>query len=464
MLSTESTIAYLPLEYWLCVVLIAVSCLMGLRHRDKLWIPSFLAVLATVAGWYMVEPLYFEDFFGQFVESSVATAFRCVLVFLMTLIVAAPLMTRALRPKAELVERDLVSMTPEQLIPVIVPIWFGLLLFGIYRMEGDVLATLFPLLGRTDSTMWQRAAGEDAGPTGFLVSASAYVYVLLLSLFGLLLPITQKPKYRWVLIICIFISWPYAILQGSRNITLAVITPMIAAYLLLSRRPVLMKVVVAVLAFAAVDLLMRMIIGFRDVGFAGASLREIEEARHSGLNMASELVNITEILERGVLSIGYGKGYFDEILNVIPRAIWPEKPYIGIEYAIARGFGGGQSDIGVFATLSTGVIGQGVLEFGVWFGPMFAGLLMATWVGFLTRLRAQGGAARIGLFLIGLGLTFNLGRGLTLLTLFPLVFGYVGVVLLERRAMRRKREAEVVNRRLEAANTRVYDARAGLES
>ena len=239
---------------------------------------------------------------------------------------------------------------------------------------------------------------------------------------------------------------------------------MIAAYLLLSRRPPTIKVIVALIAFAAVDLLMRLIIGYRDVGFAGASFTEIEEARHAGLNMASELVNIVEILDRNALQVGLGRGYLDELVNFVPRAIWPDKPYIGIEYAIARGFGGGQSDIGVLATLSPGVIGQGVLEFGVWFGPMAAALLMSAWVGILTRMRAQGGAARIGLFLIGLGLTFNLGRGITLLTLFPLVFGYVGVVILEKRAKRQRREAELISTRMSAANTRVYDARARVES
>jgi oligosaccharide repeat unit polymerase len=441
----------LPLEYWLCAILIAAAVALAVRQRHVAWVPPFVAVLGTIAGWYMVEPLYFRDEFALFTDTSIATAFRCVFLFVVTLIIATPVVSRWLEPRGKDPDLDLVSVTPEQIVPTIVVVWIGLLLFGIWRMEGDVFATLFPLQGRSNSTMWQRAAGEDAGPTGFVVSAATYVYVLILSLFGLLLPITRKPSIRGVLIVCIAISWPYAILQGSRNITLAVITPMIAAYLLLGRRSPLVKTGVAIGSFVALDLLMRLIIGLRDVGFEGASLSDVETSRHAGLNMASELVYMTELLERNFLDLAYGKGYLDELANVIPRVLWPGKPYIGIEYAIARGFGGGESDIGVFATLSPGVVGQGVLEFGTVFGPMFSALLMAIWIAILGRLRTQGGATRIALFLLGLGLTFNLGRGITLLTLYPFVFASIGVALLERHARRKNAQAQEFANRSTAA-------------
>ena len=446
-----SAIDFLPLEYWLCAVLLVASIALAVRQRHVAWVAPFVAVLGTVGGWYMVEPLYFSEEFVLFAPNSIAEAFRCVFLFLVALIVLTPVVSRWFEPRSRNPNADLVTFTPEQLVPPIIVLWIVLLLFGIYRMEGNVFATLFPWEGRANSTMWQRAAGEDAGPTGFLVSAANYVYVLILSLFGLLLPITRKPSIRAVLMLCVVISWPYALLQGSRNVTLAVITPMIAAYLLLGRRSPLTKTTVAVAAFIGIDLLMRLIIGFRDTGFEAASLGEVERSRHAGLNMASELVYITELLERNYLDIAYGRGYINELLNVIPRAIWAGKPYIGIDYAIARGFGGGESDIGVFATLSPGIVGQGVLEFGAVFGPMFSAFLMAAWIGILGRLRTQGGATRVALFLIGLGLTFNLGRGITLLTLYPFVFGFLGVAFLEKRARRKLVHAQQFSKRLASA-------------
>jgi hypothetical protein len=270
-----------------------------------------------------------------------------------------------------------------------------------------------------------------------------------LSLFGLLLPLTRQPGMRMLLIICILLSWPYAFLQGSRNITLAVVTPALAAYLLIGKRPPLIKFVFAIGAFFLLDLSMKAIIQFRNEGFGATNLGEVEQARHLGLNMASELVWITGFIQDGIMEPSYGWGYVKELLNIVPRALWAEKPLLGLEYAVARGFGGGQQDVGVFATLSTGVVGQGVLNFGTWLGPVAAALLMAAWVGILARLRDQGGVARTALFLVGLGLTFNLGRDITLLVLFPFVFGYIGVRILEAR---QKRKAERENRAIGAAS------------
>src|SRR5258708_17920616 len=435
----------LPLEYGLCAAILFVTCLFAVRLRSQLWAPPFIAVLGTIAAWYMVEPIYFEDFFSDYTFSAASTAYRCLLVFLVTFVVAAPVMVRDFQPHGQLSPQQLYALHPEQLIPPIVFLWLCLLAYGIYRMEGDVFGALFPIEGRTGLSMWGRGAAEDAGMSGFIVSAGAYLYVLCLGLFRLMFPLTKKTPMRLLLAICIALSWPYAFLQGSRNVTLAVVIPALAAYLLIGKRTPAQKVFIAIGSFLALDFVMRGIIGFRNVGFEAASLTEVESTKHLGLNMASELINIAGFVEDGVMEISYGMGYLAELLNIVPRAIWADKPILGINYAIVRGFGGGESDIGVFATLSTGIVGQGVLNFGTWFGPIAAGLLMASWVGLLTRLRFQGGTARTALFLIGLGLTFNLGRDITLLVLFPFVFGYIGVLILEAREKGKRARLTLTN-------------------
>ena len=83
-----------------------------------------------------------------------------------------------------------------------------------------------------------------------------------------------------------------------------------------------------------------------------------------------------------------------------------------------------QGDGGVAATLSTGMIGQGVVNFGPVIGPAFAALLMSLWVAGLARLDLEGQkVGRIPLFALGLILTFNLGRDITLITLYTFIFG-----------------------------------------
>ena len=109
----------------------------------------------------------------------------------------------------------------------------------------------------------------------------------------------------------------------------------------------------------------------------------------------------------------------------MPRAIWPSKPYLGIEYSKWRGYTGGTAEIGVVATISTGFIGGGVVNFGPYLGPLAPAILMSVWVGLLTRWWLQRALLlRACLFLAGMGLTFNLGRDITVLVLWPIIFGY----------------------------------------
>ena len=169
------------------------------------------------------------------------------------------------------------------------------------------------------------------------------------------------------------------------------------------------------------------------VGNEGLSaVKEDKQTRQVGLNMIQELCYINEFAHTGTFSPSYGLRYLTEITNVIPRALWPGKPMLGIDYAIWRGFGNNAGGIGVNATIATGMIGGGLLNFGPWLGPIAPALLIALWAALLTRWWVERASIlRLSLFTAGLGLTFNLGRDITLLVLWPIVFGYVVVRLAE---------------------------------
>ena len=137
-------------------------------------------------------------------------------------------------------------------------------------------------------------------------------------------------------------------------------------------------------------------------------------------------------------SPAYGARYLNELLNFVPRVIWPSKPLLGIDYAKWRGFESDEGELGVNTTISSGMIGGGVLNFGQILGPVAAGMLMALWTGLLIRWWEQRQSLlRLTLFMLGAGITFNLGRDITLLVLWPVVFAYcfvrVGEVLATRR-------------------------------
>ena len=97
-------------------------------------------------------------------------------------------------------------------------------------------------------------------------------------------------------------------------------------------------------------------------------------------------------------------------------------------------------ELGVNTTVSSGMIGGGVLNFGQIFGPVAAGILMALWTGLLIRWWEQRKSLlRLVLFMLGAGLTFNLGRDISMLVLWPVIFAYFFVRLAEIWATKRFR-------------------------
>jgi hypothetical protein len=243
------------------------------------------------------------------------------------------------------------------------------------------------------------------------------------------------------------ITLPYFLLAGSRSHFLAVLLPFILTYLFYARHLLIVKLAVLAVAFVCLDQGFKFVTAFRGTGFREVlaaenpyELRD-EDLRQTGLNMIQELCFVNVYLETGGTSPAYGARYLNELLNFIPRAIWPSKPLIGIDYAKWRGYESDDGALGVVATISSGMIGGGVLNFGQIFGPIAAGILMALWTGLLIRWWEQRKSLlRLVLFMLGAGLTFNLGRDISMLVLWPVIFAYFFVRLAEICARPRVRQ------------------------
>jgi hypothetical protein len=157
-----------------------------------------------------------------------------------------------------------------------------------------------------------------------------------------------------------------------------------------------------------------------------------KEVRHAGLNMFEELCWINTFIKADTYAISWGRGYYANLVNPIPRGLWPGKPLMGLDYAIARGQE--RTEEGTTATISTGMIGQGVSNFGPFLGPIFVAVLMSVWVATLVRCDFRGReVGQLMLYVLGLALTFNLGRDITPVTLYSFLFGALIVGVLRAR-------------------------------
>jgi hypothetical protein len=223
--------------------------------------------------------------------------------------------------------------------------------------------------------------------------------------------------------------------------------PFILTYLFYGRHLLILKLAILAIAFFCLNEGFKFVTAFRLGGFREVLASENpfeltpENSTQSGLNMIQELCFVNTYLETGAGSPAYGARYLNELLNFIPRMIWPSKPLLGIDYAKWRGFENDDDELGVNTTVAAGMIGGGVLNFGQIFGPVAAGILMALWIGLLVRWWEQRKSLlRLVLFMLGAGLTFNLGRDISMLVLWPVIFAYFFVRLAEMRTTRRFRQ------------------------
>jgi hypothetical protein len=422
------------------VVLTAESCF-RLLNRDSFGIT--VGMYVTVFAWYFVDPMINPEEYNYLPSSSLGQGYGQVLLFLIGFRVVVPAAARWILSQRSTGVFAMRRMSPEQILIGVGTLWLLLFAIGIARMGGDVIGAVFPVDSRGGVTMWGRGALESSA-SGFLIAFAGYLFLAVTAFLGMLVFFQRTTFWRLLAGAMFAITLPYYFLSGTRSAFLAVILPFIITYLFYGRHLLILKLAILAIAFFCLKEGFKFVTTFRETGFrevlAGKNPYELmdEDAGTFGLNMIEELCFVNAYLDSGEGSPAYGGRYLNELLNFIPRAIWPSKPLLGIDYAIWRGFESNTNDLGVNTTVASGMIGGGLLNFGKILGPVAAGTLMAFWTGLLIRWWEQRKSLlRLALFMLGAALTFNLGRDITLLVLWPVVFAYFFVRLVEMLATKR---------------------------
>ena len=440
---------------------LAVLAVFAWNGRQAGWgLPAGM-VLATVAVWYVGDVLYndFGDYLATVGVESLTSAWWQVLWFVVCfgvlLIPVHRMLNRQLleqrshimdymesgRMRDPEVQQRITKMGRSLLAA-----WLVLMGIGLYKIEGNAVGFFAPYLSQKIDP-WSR--GQIGGGFSALISLAAYLHIFLASAFGVLLAISFNPGTRRMAFAVCFLTLPFFIFDRTRNTMLATVLPGVIAYVFLRLQGSLLKkgAVLAGFFFAVhfwflIVLANRSGMSFDTVGALSSNKETTESNKHEGLNMLEELAWIDNFIETNTYVPNNGERYFAELVNPIPRAFWPGKPMIGLDYAVARGQAVSGELGETTATISTGMIGQGVANFGRIFGPAAAALLMALWVAVLARQDLLGdNPARLLLYSCGLILTFNLGRDITLLVLYPFVFGWMAVRLFERKELKERKQA-----------------------
>jgi hypothetical protein len=448
------TLSALPITFWFLIALVIWGVVQAFKRiNDGTGIPT-LAVLGTVVAWYVGDAFY-NDYPNNhaklFTSDVLFGAWLQVAWFVAVFVLLVPpvhvwINRSFLRRRSGVlqmfkhgVDQPVIQRQLNAMFTTCASVWFVLFLIAVLVLKGEVRFYLFPFLGYKASP-WVH--GRVGAGFDFLSILAVYLNLLVASMFGVVAALaTNRQIRRYAIILCL-ITWPYFIFDRTRNSMLAIVIPAVLCWVFLRLRGGMWKKILVLMAFyVVVNSWMKFVIANRsDMSITsafkekGLNLADQKNVHNEGLNMFEELCWVSTFIDNGTYRVNWGARYFAELVNPIPRAIWHGKPLIGLDYAIARGHADENDAFGgVNTTISTGMIGQGVVNFGRIFGPAAAAFLMSLWVATLARLDLTvQGLGRLPLYSLGLILTFNMGRDITLIVLYPFVFGALVVWWLDR--------------------------------
>ena len=444
----------LPLPFYLCCLAAAVLGIRAWTGRKEGWGIPMGVVVATASAWYIGDALYNE--YAEYVQiqgpESLTNAWWEVLLFFIAFGVLVPVMNQRingdLEPRSQIFQmmRNLTINTAwfqnqvSLIAMLLIGPWIILMVLALIRTEFNVVGIFFPYFGEKASP-WAR--GRLGGGIDAIYALATYVQIMLTALFGVVLALSKRKSTLTLAGIVYFLSAPFFIFDRTRNAMLAILLPGFMAFITLRMKGgMIMRLAVVTVSFLMLDAWFKFVLEHRAKGESIAGAYKADQAadpqgdpthkkekKHEGFNIFEELGYINYFIANGTYKVNWGERYFAEIVNPIPRVLWPGKPLIGIDYAIARGMAYGNqaaNEGGVACSVSTGMIGQGVVNFGRFLGPIAAALLMAIWVAVLARQDLMGhDIGHLLLYAIGLVLTFNMGRDITLLVIYPFVFGWL---------------------------------------
>jgi len=440
----SETFVSLPVSFWVTLGLLLGGCLWaGGKIRAGIGLPM-MAVLVTVTVWYVVDLFYndYHSYSDTFSSDTLSNAWWQVDLFLTFFFFFAPLVhqlinarylqqtSSAYRMFRTGVGHPTLQQQLNSLLRGCVLVWLVLALIAAIRLGHEVPYYFFPFLDHKADPWLRNRLGSGIDS---LLSLAGYLQLFASAAFGIVAALANTQRVRSIAILgCVF-AWPYYIFDRTRNSMLTLALPAILTWTLLRLRGWWVKKVIVlagffflVTAWFGFVIANRASMSITDaLSQKGFNLTSSASVHHQGLNMYEELCWINALMTDQLYQPNWGALYLAEVVSFVPRAVWPDKPASSLDYAVARG-----QDATSGATISTGMIGQGVVNFGRVLGPAFAALLMSVWTAVLARLDLRGRA--FTLYGLGLVLTFNLGRDVTLITLYTFVFGALVIWCMNR--------------------------------
>jgi oligosaccharide repeat unit polymerase len=284
----------------------------------------------------------------------------------------------------------------------------------VYFAGTDLITNFDSLLGMRKSWGGVLGRGRYGDARAALLMLEAFA--LGIAPFAAILLFDRRTPWLQRLVCLALVCWPVvrAFGTGTRSSLITAVVPVLAILYLKARPQTQRKLLIlALLTVPLVYQLMAAIVVSRGEG--EFSWESHKKAEYVGNEMFRELLFIRQKVP-AQLDYQYGYVYYVQIVNPVPRFLWPEKPTLDTGLLMADLYGDVDERTGeAHLTVSPGLIGEMYLNFG-WIGILglsaFGGWLVRGW----DRLAEQNADSLVTMvyYVGGLAVLFIMGRSFTM--------------------------------------------------
>ena len=383
-------------------------------------------VLIAVFIWFLLEPLRLPDDLKKYDQSEYDYGIFCVVISVVVFLAAYH---SSRLPLFAMFARRLPMVGQPRVLWLLVLGGMSIGIGSLLIYSGFDFAELFRgLIG--PRPRWSGLGRGRYGSWSSIIFELQMFLQATVPLAVALVFMTKAPLFQRV-IAGTFVLWMFlrVFWSGSRTPMIPIFLS-IAAAVFFSATPAIRKRLILAgipVALVAGILWSTIVVAGRNSG--RFEMADLQKTNYVGYEMFRELLYIVRATE-AELPLQFGMTYFTQLVNPIPRAIWPGKPVADAGLLLAVAMKAVDKSGEATLTNSPGFIGEAYLNFGVLgmlIVPMISGVVVRAWDG-LFPLAAKslpvfiiyaGGLAAIFMS----GRSFNLSTFYGLLSLFVLMLG-----------------------------------------
>jgi oligosaccharide repeat unit polymerase len=421
------------LSNWPAIVVaafLAAVLAVDLRRNVLRLMTGRSVVLVAVMLWYVLEALRTPTMLREYTQGEYHFGLFCIVLSVAAFLVAYHgARIRLFAPLARRLSIFDDSHVLWLLMLTGMAIGFG----GLLIYVNFNLFLFFEGLGGL-SRRWESGIGRGRYGSWDTILYELQIFLQATTPLAICLALTKRAPFVQRCVAVLFVVWMFlrTFSSGSRGPLLPIILCVAAAVvwragprlrrgLLIVGLPVLM---VGGYLFSAV-----VVAGRTEGDFDLSNYNKREDI---GFEMFRELLFVIRAEENGMAQ-QYGFTYFTQLVNPIPRAIWPGKPVGDAGLVMARAYGSVDRSGEPTMTISPGFLGEAYLNFGflgVLIVPAAAGIFVRAWDCLLPT--ATRSLPAFLVYVTGLAIIFLCGRSFNFGSLYGLLALFTLVILFEQ--------------------------------